>query len=76
MSDTFGIHFGALAPPLREQMKEQGVPIDDNAAEHLERDIDAVNRLRVRGLLPDSQAHKVHQKIMRKIEQQAREALK
>jgi hypothetical protein len=57
--------FGAMADPLRKQLEMTG--IDAGTINHLQRDVDAVVRLHVRGLLTDSEANKARQRVAKKI---------
>ena len=47
---------GALAKPISEQLIAQEVGLSDVKAKHFQRDLDAINRLRIRGWLTDRQA--------------------
>jgi len=60
-----GIHFGALAPKLKEQLKS--FQLDDMKLQHIQLDADAITRLLIRGLIPDSVAHKTRQKLIKNI---------
>lgn len=73
MSDSFGIHFGALAEPIAVQLKNQqlAIPNCGNELKHIQADADAVTRLAVRGYVPDGMKRVLHKKLMRRI----REAL-
>lgn len=62
---TISLHFGALAPTLKEQLKEH--VIDDTDLKHFQRDADAITRLAVRGLITDSTKMRAHKVLMRNI---------
>jgi hypothetical protein len=64
----FGLHFGALADSVREQLKSQGFKFDKNEVSHFEKDVDALNRLRIRGYLNDSSTDKATKKLYNKIQ--------
>ena len=67
-SREFGVYFGALSPTLAEQLQEAGLDYDEDTIDHLNRDAEAITRLSVRGVLPDSQAQAARKKLMKKIE--------
>lgn len=63
-----GVRIGALAPPLAEQMKEQGVVlVPGEQFMALQEDVDALNRLYVRGILPETPATQTRRKLMKTI---------
>lgn len=66
------LSFGALAPPIREQLRYAKVTIRSRDLAHFQRDADAVTRLVVRGLLSDGIAQKAIRKLMRNILAKAR----
>ena len=61
----FGISMGVLAESVEEQANAQGIHIVD--ADTYDMDIEAMNRLRIRKLIPDSTADIISNKIMKKI---------
>ncbi|WP_339119161.1 hypothetical protein [Halomonas sp. BMC6] len=61
------IAMGALSPPLKEQVKDQGGVIDDKDAERLQRHCDAVTGLYIASYIPASVAEKARRKIMKDI---------
>lgn len=65
------LHFGALAPSLKEQLEPQlqGIQegIADEKLEHFQRDADAIVRLYVRGLIPDSIKASAYKKLAKNI---------
>ena len=64
------ITLGALADPLRDQLAKFKLTPDQRAEiERLDMDACAISRLYIRSLIPESQATKARQKLMRKIEQ-------
>ena len=65
----FGISFGVLAPDLRTQIAAQGFRVRDLALfGHLERDRQALVRLKVRGVITESAAKRGFLKTLRAIE--------
>ena len=68
------INFGALSPPIGEQLHDQGLKLDMEPIQrhHLQRDADEVSRLRVRCILTESESDKARKRIMQMIKKQAR----
>lgn len=70
---AFSIRLGATAPPLHEQLSKQGIRIKPTQAAlvekvcHLQRDMDALVRLTVRGLLTDSERSKLGRRLVKRI---------
>lgn len=60
------IHFGALSPPLSEQIASQGLPVPA-ALPQLQKLMDATVALHIHDCLTDSGARAVRKKLMRKI---------
>jgi hypothetical protein len=60
-----GIHFGAMAPPLKEQLKEFN--LDDNSLEHFQKDAEAIVRLAIRGIIPDSVKSSANKRLLKNI---------
>ena len=54
------IHMGALSPKLSDQIP--GLP------DHFDRDADAITRLKVRGLMTDSEGDKARKRLVKAIE--------
>lgn len=61
------LSFGAMSPGLNVQIASQDLKYDIDEIDHLQRDVDAMNRLRIRGYIPDGQIAKLNQKIFKKI---------
>lgn len=59
------IEFGALAPPLAEQLKDAGIGVVKWAI--FQKDADAITRLRVRGVMSDLEAHKARTRLIKAI---------
>jgi FAD synthase len=57
-----GLRFGAVAPPLHQQLGIAPVAVDPFQA-----DADAITRLVVRGLLSDAEAERARLRLGRKI---------
>lgn len=68
MSDNkVSIVFGAMADPIRLQLRGQHGSIGSRDVGHLQRDADAVSRLLVRGLITASSASGARKKILQKL---------
>jgi hypothetical protein len=72
--DRFSVSFGALSPPIDEQLRQQGLTLDMDPLHrcHLQRDIDEVTRLRVRCVLTKAESDKARKRIFQIIKKQAR----
>lgn len=70
----FQIEFGALAPPIEDQLRDQGLKLDMEpmARALLQRDTHEVTRLFVRGILTEAEAHKAKNRILQIIKKQVR----
>ncbi|SNY95533.1 hypothetical protein [Halomonas sp. hl-4] len=61
------IAMGALSPPLKEQIEQQGGVINEKELERLQRHCDAVTGLYIASYIPAGVAEKARQKIMKDI---------
>lgn len=61
------ISFGALADPIEQQLLSQNLPYIPEAVRHFQLDLDAIIRLAVHGLLPDSQRRQLQHKLFKRI---------
>ena len=68
------ISFGALSPPIDEQLRDQGLKLDMDPVHrcHLQRDADEVARLRVRCRLTEAESDKARKRILQIIKKQAK----
>jgi hypothetical protein len=68
------VNFGALSPPIDEQLREQGLKLDMDPLlrGHLQRDVDEVTRLRVRCILTEAESDKARKRILRIIKKQTK----
>jgi hypothetical protein len=68
------ISFGALSPPIDEQLRGQGLRLDMDPLQrdHLQRDADEVARLRVRCRLTEAESDKARKRILQIIKKQAK----
>lgn len=64
---TFGLRFGALAPKIKIQLKEQGYSIGTTDAARLQKLADSVVMLKIHGFLSDSASDVVRKKILKAI---------
>lgn len=65
MGDDVGLYFGALAPPLSEQLK--GHPLSEKQVEVFEEDRKAIARVYTRGLLSEAEKKNAHKRLMKSI---------
>lgn len=63
----FGIRFGALADPLLDQIKSQGLKYNKATVERLQTCMDSLMHLRFNDLVTDSMHEKIMQKLYKKI---------
>jgi hypothetical protein len=70
----FSVSFGALSPPIDEQLRGQGLKLDMDPLLrcHLQRDADEVTRLRVRCILTEAESDKARKRILQIIKKQAK----
>lgn len=65
----YGVHFGALAPKIIQQLAEQfpGVTFDRKRLNVIQRDYDAVVRLAVRSMLSEREKRNAQKRVMKEI---------
>jgi len=61
------LELGAIAPPIAKQLDEQDLAHDPEKAMWFEEDRVALNRLRIRGILPPSTLDKGYTKLFKMI---------
>lgn len=62
------IHFGAMCDTIAEQLAGQVERLPAaHTLEHLQRDAEAITRLRVRSVLTDGEASRARQRLMKQI---------
>jgi len=66
MGKLVDIELGAIAKPLSEQISEAVMDRRDVAM--FQKDSDAISRLYIRGLIPESQARSAKMKLMKKMQ--------
>jgi len=71
---SVNVNFGALSPPIDEQLRQQGLKLDMEPLlrGHLQRDADEVTRLRVRCILTEAESDKARKRIFQIIKKQAK----
>ena len=65
MSGPQSIAFGSAADPLGEQLQHLGYDVDPREIAQAERDAEAVYRLKIRGILSQSQMAGAYDRIAR-----------
>lgn len=58
------LQVGALAPTIASQLKEQKVKVSAHVIEHWQMDVDAINRLRIRGMISERSAQVAVKKLV------------
>lgn len=66
------VEFGALSPPLKEQLADAGLEPKEVAC--LQSDLDAITRLAVRGYIQEGVKVHCHREVLRRIRKAARAA--
>ena len=61
------IELGLIAPTLSEQLNKLNIKYDSMKVEHFETDRQALNRIRMRNLIPPSQLNKAYDKLWNRI---------
>lgn len=64
---TVTVSIGALSPRLGSQLADQGLRMSRQDLTHAQRDIDAMVRLAVRGLLTGGERAKLHERLVKAI---------
>ncbi len=67
MTKQLSISFGCMSDPIYDQIKKQGHDIDKETVEQIQKLSDAVNMLRLNGLLPDGAADTARRRIMKRL---------
>lgn len=67
MNKTIGLHFGALADSISDQLTKQGFGFDKEQVEHFEKVSDALTMVSLSDLIPDSVKEKANQKLYKKV---------
>ena len=61
------LQLGIIAPTIHEQLDEQDLAYDRLTIDHFDIDRTALNRLRIRGIIPESQIKKGFDKLFKMI---------
>lgn len=61
------IAFGAISPSLAEQLEIEGFDFNTETVEHLQKDLDAINRLRIRSVITGSESTKAYTRLNKAI---------
>jgi len=59
------IEIGLMAPPIFEQLKAQGLRLDDADIAYYERLMMAASLLRIKGMSSDSESNKISHRIVK-----------
>lgn len=65
MSKEIGLRMGAIAPPIEQQLKEQGFTLKN--PQIYQDQADRISHLNVGGILTDGEARKARQRLFNKI---------
>ena len=66
-SKTIGLHFGALAPSIRRQLREQGITITTALASHWQDCARCLTMVRLHHLVPENAARTGEQRLLKAI---------
>jgi len=61
------LELGIIAPIISKQLDEQDLAYDKKTIDHFDMDRTALNRLRIRGIVPESQIKKGFDKLFKMI---------
>jgi hypothetical protein len=64
-NEEIGLRMGAIAPPIAQQLSEQGFVLP--GVERYQEQSDRISHLNVGQLLTDSEAHRARQRLFKKI---------
>jgi len=64
---TLRLGFGALSPALSKQLSDQGFGFNEDEVEHFQKDLGAIIRLKVRGIIPLGEIKKAETRLFKKI---------
>ena len=64
---NLSLQFGAMAAPIAEQLADQDLTGNAHLVQHFQRDADAIARLQIRGLLPDSATQNARKRLLKRI---------
>lgn len=61
------LEFGCLCPPISEQLDKIGVVYDNDRIADFQKDVDAINHLKMRHLFPKSQLDTAYDKLAKRV---------
>lgn len=64
---NIAIEFGALADPIKDQLKRQGISIPDEESQRFEKIAYSIVFLHLQDIIPDSVRDKSREKLMKRI---------
>lgn len=67
------LHFGALCDPIETQLNKQGFVLNKDDSERFQKIADAITRLHLHGIIPDSIVYNCHKKLMKQISERIHE---
>ena len=67
MEREIEVYFGPLVNPLKDQLQEWGILLQDEIIDQIQLDLNSVSRLSVRQLLRDSEKTRIHRNLMKRI---------
>jgi len=67
MNNKIGLRFGAMADPLEDQLRDQGFTATRKQLKVWDKLAFSITMLRIHCLIPDSQADKAYDKLMKKV---------
>jgi hypothetical protein len=67
MKKTVTLDIGALAPPLKDQLAIQALRLSPDNMDRLQTLINACITLRLHGMIPDGEAHRINKRILKRL---------
>jgi hypothetical protein len=67
LKQTFGLRFGAMVNSIKQQLKEQGLTMNEQDLKHFQLDADAIARVRIRLSLSDGETKRLQQRLIKNI---------
>ncbi len=64
------LQFGAMCPSIASQLRAQRVDFDREKVKHIQKDMDSMTRLAIRGYLSDAQKRAMLRKFIRRLERE------
>lgn len=76
VADNVTLELGFARKPFAEQLEAQGLPFNRETIEHLDRDADAISRLKCRGVVAYAAGNKLYDKIAKLVWAEVGRAMK